>query len=93
MTVDEVFRIDPTAVTWRWVAGEVVALDLKADEYLALDGTGAVLWKHLEDGATVDALVSALEAAFDATGDRSIVERDVVEFLDQLRGRALLAPA
>lgn len=86
----EEHRIDRKAVTWRWVEGEVVALDMLADEYLAIDGTGAVLWRALEDGATVDQLVAAIEAEFDIDADTD-VRADVDEFLDDLRSRNLLA--
>ncbi len=73
---------------WREVEGEVVALDDRSSEYLAVNRTGAALWPALVEGATRDELVTRLVEAFDV--DRESAAADLDRFLGSLESRALL---
>lgn len=89
MTAEERLRIDPEAVEWREVEGEVVALDVARSEYIAVNASGVVLWRALEKGATRAELVGALAAEFDLDEDRA--GADVDAFLESLSERGILA--
>jgi len=86
-----VLKIDSSAVEWRLVEGEIVALDVNRREYLAVNASGARLWTLLADGATEEALVESL------AGDHGLpppeAAADVAAFLSPLRERGLLLPA
>jgi hypothetical protein len=78
----------PGAVEWREVEGEVIAVDVRTSEYLAINETGAALWHALRAGATTGELVERLVARFDVEPD--VAGRDVSEFLDRLQERGML---
>ena len=81
-------RLRPGALEWRAVEGEVLAVDVQASEYLAINRTGAVLWPALVDGATPAELEKQLVRAFGI--DEATAQRDVAAFLSTLRSRGLL---
>lgn len=81
-------RLRPDALDWREVEGEIVALDVRASTYLAVNTTGATMWPSLIEGATRDELVGQLQGRFDL--EQSRAEADVDAFLKTLRGRDLL---
>ena len=82
-------RLDPQAVEWRAVEGEVVALDLNRASYLGINPTGAILWEEIARGTTRDVLVERLMEGFEI--DRPRAESDVDAFIEDLAGRGLLA--
>jgi hypothetical protein len=86
--MSESLRIRGDALEWRRVEGEIVALDLRRSEYLAINPSGAALWPALLEGATRDQLVERLLEKWGV--DREAAERDVDTFLSQLEGRDLL---
>lgn len=71
--------IQQEALTWREIDGEIVILDLEASKYLSLNGTGAMLWTALADGADDDELITLLADRFGI--DAETAERDVTDFL------------
>lgn len=77
-----------SALEWREVEGEIVALDLQAQTYLAINRSGAVLWPALAEGATREDLVARLIARFDV--DKATALADVDAFLGLLRQHDLL---
>jgi hypothetical protein len=81
-------KLKREALEWREVEGEIVALDVGSAEYVAANGSGALLWRHLAGGATSDTLVDALTTEFRV--DRDTAERDVGRFVTTLRERGLL---
>jgi hypothetical protein len=81
-------RLRPGAVEWREVEGDVIAVDVRTSEYLAINETGAVLWRALREGATTDELVEEVVARFDVAPGAA--RRDVDDFLERLRGRGFL---
>ena len=78
----------PGAVEWREVEGEVIAVDVRTSEYLAVNQTGAVLWGALRDGATRGQLADRLVARFEV--EPEVAASDVEEFLSVLEQRGLL---
>ena len=70
---------------YRLTVGEhlLVALHARSDEPLyALTLTGAQLWEHLAQWATVDQLTDCLVGEYEITSDAA--RQDIREFLDQL---------
>lgn len=78
----------PDAVVWRQVGDEVVALDLRAQEYLAVNNTGATLWPALQEGATAGQLATMLEERFAVS--REVADADVRAFLSSLLVRGVV---
>jgi hypothetical protein len=86
--MSKTLRLRPDALDWREVEGEIVALDVRASTYLAVNATGASIWPALLEGATRDELVNRLQGRFEI--DQSRAEADVDAFLATLRQRDLL---
>lgn len=85
----ERFRLNTDAVSWREVDGEVIALRHASSEYLTTNGSGAVVWKALSDGATRAELVELLVSVFGVEPDRA--GADVDAFVAVLASNGLLA--
>ncbi|HYN96791.1 MAG TPA: PqqD family protein [Pilimelia sp.] len=84
-------KINECAVEWRLVDGEIIALDLASEEYLAVNRTGAALWPLLAAGATEDDLTDQLVRVFDVPAPAA--SADVATFVAGLRTRGLLTAA
>jgi hypothetical protein len=84
----ENLKLRPTALEWREIEGEVVAVDLQKSVYLAANRSGAVLWPALAEGTTRDELVSKLADQFGLDRDRA--EADVDAFVGALTEQGLL---
>lgn len=87
--MSETFRLRGDQLEWREIEGEIVALDGRSSEYIAVNRTGAALWPDLIAGATQEDLVARLVESFDV--EEATAGRDVDAFLDVLRERDLLA--
>ena len=84
----QVAALRPDAVVWRAVDDEVVALDLRAQEYLAINNTGAALWPALQGGATTQQLVELLVERFEVSPEQAAA--DVEAFLSTLLARGVV---
>lgn len=73
---------------WREIADEIVALDAQGGEYLAIRGSGAILWRLLAESTMRDGLVQALVETYGIDATRA--DDDVNEFLASLNERGLL---
>lgn len=82
-------RLREDELTWREIAGEVVAADLGRSTYLNTNESGTLLWTALARGTTRDGLVELLIAEYAI--ERARAENDVSAFLDALRAQRLLA--
>ena len=81
-------RLRDTELDWRAVESEVVALDLRRSNYLAVNSSGAKLWDALASGATRDQLIDLLIADFAIS--REAAEQDTDAFLQMLVDQDLL---
>lgn len=59
-----------------------VLLDLRSEQYFALDGVGAAVWARLEGDRTVEEVAAAVAELYQAPRDE--VQRDVIEFVTTL---------
>ena len=83
-------RLREEAVAWQEIDDEIVVLDLQSSEYFKVNGTGALLWQRLSQGAPREDLVDALGERYELPPDTA--ERDVDAFLAMLRARDLVEP-
>lgn len=82
------YGINSAAAVWREVEGEIVVLAHDGRQYLAVNGSGTVLWRLLAEGSTREGLVAALVAEYGA--EVADPAEDVDAFLGALRVRELL---
>jgi len=78
-----------TDLDWREIDGEIVALDTRDAVYLAVQGSGALVWRLLADPTTRDRLIDALVEEYGIDSTRA--STDVDAFLTTLNDRGLLA--
>jgi hypothetical protein len=88
--VNQRLQLRPSAVEWRVVDGEVIAVDTRTSTYLAINRTGAVLWPALVEGTNRDELAEALTSEFGI--DRAQADSDVDAFVGMLAKQELLEP-
>lgn len=81
-------RLRDTELDWRTVEGEVVALDRRTSNYLAMNPAGAKLWEALASGATRDRLIGLLVEEFAVS--REVAEHDTDAFLQMLAEHDML---
>jgi hypothetical protein len=74
---------------WRELDDEIVALDTRDSVYLAVQGSGALVWRLLAQSTTRDSLVEALVEKYGIDSTRATA--DVDAFLATLSDRGLLA--
>ena len=58
-------------VTWRALDDHIVVLDLESSLYLSVTGAGAVVWKLLDEGTTLDAMVDAVLEVFEVEPEKA----------------------
>jgi hypothetical protein len=81
-------QFDDSAITWRKIDDDIVAVDLKRSEYLTVNPLGKVLWMSLAAGTSEHELIELLVSH---TGfDYGHATTEVSSFLQQLRERRLL---
>lgn len=92
MTADRLtlaFRAIPDdAVVARELEGETVLLNLDTGIYFGLDVIGTRIWRLIGAGESLDRVLAALLAEYDV--DAAPLERDLLDFIDQLQGRGLV---
>jgi hypothetical protein len=82
-------RLRSADLRWRAIQGEVLALDVRAELYLELNRSGALLWELLARGTTRAELVDRLAREYDLAPERAA--SDVDRLLAELSARDLLA--
>ena len=75
-------------VTWRALDDHIVVLDLDSSLYMSVTGAGAVVWKLLNEGTTLDAMIDAVLEVYEVEPEQA--RADLVAFVDDLRVRKLL---
>jgi len=86
----DTIRLREESIEWRAVEDEIVALDRAAGEYIAVTGSGVVLWPLLVAGTSRGALAEALAVRYDV--EPATAARDAERFVDTLAARGLLEP-
>lgn len=82
-------RLRTEDLEWREIDSEIVILDGREATYLALSGSGALLWRLLATDATREQLVEALLEAYEV--DHPTATADTDAFLAALYEQGLLA--
>jgi Coenzyme PQQ synthesis protein D (PqqD) len=75
-------------LSWKQIDDEVVVLDGRGGTYLAINGSGSLLWLSLWQGATREELAHVLVDAFGIEPSRATA--DVDGFLGTLENQGLL---
>jgi hypothetical protein len=65
-----------------------VILDIPNNTMTMLDSTGAHVWRKLQSGLQIDAIIA--ELVRDTVADEVMIARDVAAFMDQLKSRHLV---
>jgi hypothetical protein len=86
--VNAPIRLRTTDLEWRDVEDGIVAVDLEASVYLAVNRAGSLLWPMLAEGAHRGELVARLALEFGL--DEEAAGRDVDAFLSTLGRQGLL---
>ncbi|MEA2298875.1 MAG: hypothetical protein QOF77_1811 [Solirubrobacteraceae bacterium] len=81
-------RLRADGVHWRAIEDEVVILDGRAQRYLTLNRSGALLWPLLVEGATREELAGALTRAYPIEAAQAA--GDVDALIAELAARSLL---
>ena len=81
-------RIDSSAVQWREVDGEVVAVDLRNSRYMAANASATGLWPLLARGTTLPELSAALVQRWSLTEE--VARRDAEQLVTWLGETGLL---
>jgi Coenzyme PQQ synthesis protein D (PqqD) len=81
--------LDLERLMWREVGEEIIVLDKRNWTYMGINGSGALLWRELVEGASSARLAERLREEYGLAEDAAL--RDVRAFLELLRGHGLLA--
>ncbi len=84
-------RLRANRLSWSETAGEIVVLDLSTSTYLAIKGSGTVLWRALVEGSTSVRLTELLVETYGI--DTARARSDIGEFLATLEARGWLEAA
>lgn len=68
--------------------GEMVLLDLRSEQYFALNDLGARTWECMAAGHSLDQMVA--DVSTESGQESEVVTRDVNEFLDDLISAGLV---
>jgi len=90
MTLATRYRINTPGVVHETFDDEVVIIDFDSGSYYSLDASGAVVWKLLQDGATVPGIVSEMARRFE--GEQADIARAVKQLVVELEQENLIVP-
>jgi hypothetical protein len=88
VTLDAAVGI-PEEVIFRELDGEAVVLNLDTGIYFGLDEVGTRIWQLLAEHRTLRPVWQAMTDEFDTTPDR--LQKDLLAFVDELRGKGLVS--
>ena len=80
----------PENVVFRELDGEAVLLNLDTGTYFGLDSTGSRIWQLIVEHASLRLVWQAMQQEFEAPAD--VLEADLLELVDELTAKGLLAP-
>ena len=90
MQGDVAYRLNSPQVIGETVEGELVMINLERGTYYSTDGSGVAVWNLVEQGLSMDAVVTAALSIFAA--DPREVEPAVRRFLAHLLEEQLIVP-
>ena len=85
--MDEWLGVNVSRFPHETVDGETILIDAETGHVLLLTGFAAILWGHLVGGATLEALVGAVDARFGTTAGAA-----TLSFLQELRAANIIVP-
>jgi hypothetical protein len=88
MAGSERFRPNSPRVIGEVMDDEAILIDLESGSYFSLVGTGALIWAGVEQGASIDEMVAALDRA--CGGVPADTGQLVSDFLDDLASHDLV---
>jgi hypothetical protein len=88
--VTELIRARKADLETRAIEGELVLLDLRTQNYLSLNRTGAQLWPLMVEGVERSRLVQELQDRHHLSEE--VAQRDIDTLVDQLQQEGLLEP-
>lgn len=81
-------RLRRDGIAWRELDGAGVLLDLRSSQYLSTNAVGTLILGLLQEDRSPSELMDAVADAYDV--ERHVVERDVEDFLAELRSKDLI---
>ena len=72
-------------IAGQWVIVPLGARVVEFNGIMTLSESGALLWKHLENGATEEQLVAVLRAEYDV--DEELAKTDVAKFVREIKNK------
>jgi hypothetical protein len=84
-----IWRLRQNDLEWRVIEDEIVLVDLASSEYMALNGSAALLWKALAEGSSEMDLARLLSETFDVPEE--VAREDVALFIAALRSKRLIS--
>ena len=74
-------------ILWSVVDSEAVVLDTRSGHYFSLNPIATEIWNQLHEGGSVSQIVQTVAAKYGV--GVAIVQRDVTELIEELRGARL----
>ncbi|HVL67908.1 MAG TPA: PqqD family protein [Vicinamibacterales bacterium] len=87
-SLDATVRV-PDSTVFHEIDGETVLLQLEAGMYYGLDAVGTRLWQLMVQHASLRTVFETALAEFDVSPEQ--LERDLLDLVEQLEARGLLA--
>ena len=81
-------KLRADGLAWENVDDEIIVLDSRASRYYRLNGSGALLWTMLDDGASRADMVSKLLHTYSI--DEDVATNDVDTFIADLERQKLV---
>jgi hypothetical protein len=85
---DGAMRLRTQDLVWEEVDSEIIVLDSRSSHYFRVNGSGAVIWKMLETGATREEMISMLVSTYGIEDGRAA--EDVDSFVAALRDQDMI---
>ncbi|CAK0737848.1 PqqD family protein [Gammaproteobacteria bacterium] len=86
------YRINSQDVVHELIDGDAILINMTTGRYFSLEGSGAVIWEILQQGAA-SAPTLAKELAARYQGDLAIMESEAVRILGEMQGEGLVQVA
>jgi hypothetical protein len=88
MTPEARFRINQPAVIGQVIEGEAIVVNLDSGAYYSLDRAGADVWNLIEQGATVQDIISGITARY--AGEAPTIRAAVLQLVEGLQQENLI---